>query len=275
MVYSSHGLNREYGRSSFADLMGANGWETVSALALIGRELWLNQMPDNLPSNRILLSLSQKDLALLEPDLESVDLPLRRQLEARNRQIEHVYFPDSGFASVVANGESNRQVEVGLIGREGMTGVALLMGADRTPNETYIQLAGKGRRVKAARFVRAIGESAGLRRSCLKFAHTLVMQATHTAAANARNKLEERLARWLLMAHDRADGDDLTLTHEFLGFMLGTQRPGVTITMNELERRGFIRTRRGVISIIDRASLEKCAGGAYGAPEAELKRLFR
>lgn len=229
----------------------------------------------NAASNLILLSLSQKDLALLEPDLESTDLPLRHHLEGRNRRIEYVYFPDSGFASVVANGESSRQVEVGLIGREGMTGVALLMGADRTPNETYIQMAGKGRRLKAASFVRAIGQSASLHRSCLMFAHTLVVQATHTAAANARSKLEERLARWLLMAHDRADGDDLPLTHEFLGFMLGTQRPGVTITLNELERRGFIRTRRGVISIIDRPSLEKSAGGAYGAPEAELKRLFR
>jgi CRP-like cAMP-binding protein len=231
--------------------------------------------PGDAASNLILLSLAQKDLALLEPDLESVDLPLRHQLEGRNRRIEHVYFPDSGFASVVANGDSSRQVEVGLIGREGMTGVALLMGADRGPNETYIQMAGKGRRLRATSLVRAIAESASLHRSCLKFAHTLVVQATHTAAANARNRLEERLARWLLMAHDRADGDDLPLTHEFLGFMLGTQRPGVTITLNELERRGFIRTRRAVISIIDRASLEKSAGGAYGAPEAELKRLFR
>jgi CRP-like cAMP-binding protein len=229
----------------------------------------------NLPSNRILLGLSPRDLGLLEPALESVDLPVRRQLEIRNRRIEHIYFPDSGFASVVANGESSSQVEVGLIGREGMTGAALLMGADRTPNDTYIQLAGKGRRVKAASFVRAIGESASLHRSCLKFVHTLVVQAAHTAAANARNKLEERLARWLLMAHDRADGDNLTLTHEFLGFMLGTQRPGVTITISELEQRGCIRTRRGVISIVDRAALEECAGGAYGAPEAELKRLFR
>jgi CRP-like cAMP-binding protein len=228
----------------------------------------------NSDSNWILQNLSRKDSAVLEPDLENVDLPLRLSLEVRNRKIEHVYFPDSGFASIVANGPHDRHIEVGLIGREGMTGSAIAMGTDRSPNETYIQLAGKGRRVKAAGFVRVLEQCPGFKRSCLLFAHTLSIQTAHTAMANGRNKLEERLARWLLMAHDRLDGDDLPITHEFLGLMLGTQRPGVTIAMNHLEQAGLIRARRGFIHILDRAALEKTAAGAYGTPEAELKRVF-
>ncbi|HYV87476.1 MAG TPA: Crp/Fnr family transcriptional regulator [Candidatus Polarisedimenticolia bacterium] len=228
----------------------------------------------NTDSNWILQNLTRKDSALLAPELESVDLPLRRSLESRNRKIEHVYFLDSGFASIVANGPHDRQIEVGLIGREGMTGSTLAMGTDRSPNETYMQQAGKGRRVKAAGFVRALEQCPGLRRSCLLFAHTLTIQTAHTAMANGRNKLEERLSRWLLMAHDRTDGDDLPITHEFLGLMLGTQRPGVTIAMNHLEQAGLIRARRGIVSILDRAALEKTAAGAYGTPEAELKRVF-
>ncbi len=206
--------------------------------------------------------------------LEAVDLPLRRRLETRNRRIEHVYFPDSGFASVVANGAGDRQIEVGLIGREGMTGMAIMMGTDRSPNETYIQHAGRGRRIKVGGFVRAIGQSLTLHRSFLLFAHSLVIQTSHTAMANGRSRIEVRAARWLLMAHDRVDGDALSLTHEFLALMLGTQRPGVTIALNYLEKQGFIRARRGVVTIIDRKALEKSSNGTYGGPEAELQRLF-
>ena len=231
-------------------------------------------IPNTSTSNRILLGLSREDFGLLEPDLEAVDLPLRRQLEIRNRRIEYVYFIDSGFASVVANGAGDRQIEVGLIGREGMTGLALMMGVDRTPNETYMQLGGSGRRIKANIFVRAIGQSMSLHRSFLLFAHTLVVQTSHTAMANGRSKIEDREVRWLLMAHYRADGDALPLTHEFLALMLGTQRPGVTIALNHLERQGFIRAHRGVVTIIDRKALEKSSNGTYGGPEAELKRLF-
>jgi len=230
--------------------------------------------PNASTSNRILVGLSPEDFGLLQPHLEAIDLPLRRQLEIRNRRIDYVYFIDSGFASVVASGANNGSIEVGLIGREGMTGLALMMGVDRTPNETYMQLGGTGRRIRANIFVRAIGQSMSLHRAFLLFAHTLVIQTAHTAMANGRSKTEDRLARWLLMAHDRADRDDLPVTHDFLALMLGTQRPGVTIALNHLEKRGFIRAQRGIVTIVDRRALEKSSNGAYGGPEAELKRLF-
>ena len=225
-------------------------------------------------SNRLLSRLSREDFGLLAPHLEATNLPLRHRLEIRNRRIEYVYFLESGFASVVANGSKDRSIEVGLIGREGMTGLAVLMGTDRTPYDTYIQLGGRGWRVKVDDFSRAIKQNPTLHGLLLQFGHAFVVQAAYTALANARSKLEERLARWLLMAHDRADGDQIPLTHEFLALMLGVRRPGVTLALSFLVKQGLIGTSRGFISITDRRGLEKSSNGAYGEPEAEFQRLF-
>jgi len=225
-------------------------------------------------SNRLLSRLSREHFGRLAPHLEATDLPNRYRLEIRNRRIEYVYFLESGFASVVANGNKDRSIEVGLIGREGMTGLAVLMGTDRAPYDTYIQLGGKGWRVKVDDFSRAIKQNPTMHAVLLQFGHAFVVQAAYTALANARSKLEERLARWLLMAHDRADGDEIPLTHEFLALMLGVRRPGVTLALSFLVRQGLIGTSRGFIAITDRRGLEKSSNGAYGVPEAEFQRLF-
>ena len=217
-------------------------------------------------SNRILSRLSRQDFALLEPHLEPVDLPVRKPLEARRKRIEQVYFIESGFASVVANGTSKPSIEVGIIGREGMTGLAIVLGSDRAQHATYIQAAGKGLRISAARLREADERSNTLHRAILRFAHSFLAQTTTTALANGRSKIEERLARWLLMADDRIDSKELPLTHEFLGLMLGTHRPGVTIALQALEKVGLISTRWSHITIVDRKRLEKSANGAYVRP---------
>jgi CRP-like cAMP-binding protein len=213
--------------------------------------------------NRILSRLSRTDLALLRPHLVPVGLPVLTRLETANARIDAVYFMDSGFASVVANGSGKRGIEVGIIGREGMTGLAVVMGNDRSPHDTYIQAAGSGQRIRAAKLRGAIAQSAPLHRSLLRYAHAFLIQTTQTALANGRSKNAERLARWLLMADDRIDGGELPLTHRFLSIMLGVQRPGVTLSVQALENAGLIRARRGVISIIDRKGLEKMSNGAY------------
>jgi CRP-like cAMP-binding protein len=204
-------------------------------------------------------------LQLLEPHLVAVDLPVRKQLQARNSRVEQVYFLTSGIASVVANGEN--AIEVGMIGREGMTGVSLLLGdTDRIPHETYMQVAGAGQRLPARRLREAIAESATLHQVLLSYVHIFLTQTTQTALANGRSNIEQRLARWLLMAHDRIDGDEIALTHEFLAVMLGARRSGVTIAVEELERKGFIAHRRSLITIIDRDALEHSSNGTYTAP---------
>jgi CRP-like cAMP-binding protein len=216
-----------------------------------------------LSSNRILSRLSRADFALLKPHLESVDLPVRKTLETRKRRIDQIYFIESGFASVVANGTSKPSIEVGIIGREGVTGLAVVLGHDRAQHDTFVQLPGRGQRMSADSLREAQDRSVSLHRELLRFANAFLMQTTTTALANGRSKIEERLARWLLMAHDRVDGDELPLTHEFLGMMLGSPRPGVTLAVQALEKEGLIDARRARITILDRKALEKRSNGTY------------
>ena len=241
---------------------GADGWETTVLLPLKGRAMPENRARSGI-KNRVLARLSRADFALLKPDLVPVDLPVLTKLEVGNTRIDAVYFIDSGFASVVADGSGERGIEVGIIGREGMTGLAVLMGKDRSPHDTYMQAAGAGQRISAAKLRAAMNQSVPLHRSLLQYAHTFLIQSAHTALANGRSKNAERLARWLLMADDRIDGGELPLTHRFLSIMLGVQRPGVTLAVQSLERARLIRTARGVITIVNRKELEKMSNGTY------------
>ena len=223
--------------------------------------------------NLVLQRLSNAALRLLAPHLSAVDLPLRKHLESAHKRIEQVYFIETGFASVVANG-SEGSVELGLIGGEGVTGLAVIMGTDRSSHDIVIHGAGGGRRISAANLRRAMAQSETLHNTLLHSAHVFLTQMAHTAVANVHSRIEQRLARWLCMAHDRSDGDKLAVTHDFLALMLGVQRPSVTLALDMLEKFGLIKTGRGVISFIDRKGLEKSAAGAYGGPEAEFQRLF-
>src|SRR5882672_7391288 len=172
------------------------------------------------PRNLILASLSSADLGLLLPNLEPVVLALRYVLEIPNKRVDAVYFPESGFASVVAGQAKQAEVEVGLVGREGMTGLTIVLGNHSSPHSTYMQV--------------------------------FMVQTAHTAIANARAKIDERLARWILMADDRLDGNSLPLTHEFLALMLGVRRAGVTEAIHVLEAEKLIQSARGQIVVLNR-----------------------
>lgn len=226
-------------------------------------------MPKSVPpgGNRVLSRLSRADFALLKPHLEPVDLPFLKPLETANSRIDAIYFIDHGFASVVADGPGKREIEVGLIGREGMTGLAVLMGHDRPRHDTYIQGAGAGRRMSASKLRQAIAQSAGLHQSLLRCVNAFLNQTTETAIANGRSKTEERLARWLLMADDRVDGGEVPLTHNLLAIMLGVQRPAVTVAVHALERKGLIRGGRRVVTIENRKGLVKFSKSAYVQPD--------
>jgi CRP-like cAMP-binding protein len=216
-------------------------------------------------SNRLLARLSRADLNLLERDFEPIELRDRQQLHPRNSRIDHVYFPESGIASVVADGE--HALEIGIIGRDGMTGVSLVFGIEEPPqHETYVQIAGKSHRISAGHLQQAVKASATLRQALLQYAHAFMTQLADTALANGRHKIEERLARWLLLADDRLDDHEIPLKHEYLGLMIGTARPGVTMALQELEGRGWITRRRGVVTIIDRPGLIRSTNGAYVPP---------
>jgi CRP-like cAMP-binding protein len=218
--------------------------------------------------NRLLASLSSAEYALLKPDLESVALAVRQVLETPNTPITHNYFIESGLASIVAR-NSHKRLEVGLIGCEGMTGLPIVLGNDRSPHETFIQVAGEGKRIAADKLRAAMQKSRSLERAFLKCAHEFMNQTANTALSNGTATLEERLARWLLMANDRLEGNEIPLTHEFLSLMLGVRRAGVTVALNYLEQRGIIQLARGDIIILDREGLTASANGNYHQPEAQ------
>jgi CRP-like cAMP-binding protein len=224
--------------------------------------------------NRLLAKMSAQDLALVAPHLEDITLKERQVVEVPNKPITHVYFVEAGVVSVVAVNAEDHRIEVGVIGREGMTGSPLVFGDDRAQHSAYMQIGGNGKRIAAPAFVAALNQSQSLRALVLNSAQALMIQTAHTALANGRAKLEERLARWLLMAHDRLDSDAVPLTHEFLAVMLGVRRAGVTVALHSFERRGLIATKRGQLTLINRAGIEEVAGSFYGIPEAELKRLM-
>jgi CRP-like cAMP-binding protein len=210
--------------------------------------------------NLLLATVSTSDLALIEPHFKSVTLRLRKSLEKPNRRIEAVYFPESGFASVVAVQSNGKQVEVGLIGREGMTGLPIVLGNHRTPHAVYVQAAGEAKCIPAKELREATRSSLSLRDSLLKYVQAFGVQTTHTAISNAQARIDVRLARWILMAHDRIGDDTLPLTHEFLSLMLSVRRPGVTDALNALRKEGLISYKRGEITVQDCKGLERVAG---------------
>jgi CRP-like cAMP-binding protein len=245
------------------DGLGHLGQHHVGRLAS-GSLARCSRPKDAVSSNKLLSRLSRADLRLVEPHLEAVDLPLRMQLEARAKRVEQVYFLESGLASVVANGE--HAIEVGMIGREGMTGLSVVLVGDsnnRAVYETFMQIGGNGQRMRAAGLREAIEASVSLHSVLLRYAHAFLTQTTQTALANARSKVEERLARWLLVSADLTDSNEIQLTHEFLATMLGVRRAGVTVALQALERTGLVSHRRGVITILDREALERSSNGAY------------
>jgi hypothetical protein len=195
-------------------------------------------------------------------------------MEKPDQKIFDVYFMENAIASVVAAPSRDVKVEIGIIGCEGMSGTAIVAGGDRSPHSTYIQVAGKGQRISTKDFNRAMDDSPTLRLHLVKFIHAFAIQAAHTAVANARANLQTRLARWLLMAHDRVPGNAINLTHEFLALMLASRRAGVTEAVKALTNQGLIAAQRGQITVLNRKGLEKAAGNFYGVPEAEYRRLM-
>lgn len=226
------------------------------------------------PRNQLLRTLSRADFALLQPHLRPIALALKAEIERPNRRIDTVCFMEAGFASVVAVQPDETQVEVGLIGYEGMSGAAVVLGGDQSPHSTYIQAAGEAQRIAAKELRKAMNTSASLHAHLLKFVQVFMVQTAHTAIANARAHIDRRLARWILMAHDRTRAETLFLTHEFLALMLGVRRAGVTEAVQSLKRQKLIETGRNEIIVLNRKAIEKLAGNFYNVPEKEYQRLF-
>ncbi len=224
--------------------------------------------------NLALSHLATGDLALVEPHLRRVDLPLRHRLSQADRPIEHVYFLESGIASYTLGVHHRAPTEIGIIGREGVASPPAVLGMRQAPGDVFMQIAGEGHAVPAARLLTAMQTSPSLTRALLGFVHVFMVQTASTIAANARASASERLARWLLMARDRVDGPRIELTHEFLATMLGVRRATVSEAVHDFARQDLIVGHRGAVTILDREGLERRANGFYGSAESELRRLL-
>lgn len=224
--------------------------------------------------NTLLRRLPASAFEKLAPHLQPLDLPLRYPLALPDEPIEHVVFIEAGLASMVVEDDSGRRIEVRHIGYEGMTGYTVVLGADQSPTRTFMQMPGRGLKVPA-RDVVSLLDDPQARLLLLRYIHTCDLQLSFTTLATSRYSLPQRLARWLLMCHDRIEGDTLTLTHDFLSLMLGVRRASVTDQLHVLEGTRAIRSTRGQIRILNRETLLRIAGGCYGTPEEEYERLIR
>ena len=214
------------------------------------------------------------DFALIGGALVSVQLEFKTMIDHPGDPIDFVYFLDEGMLSVISRFESSRDVEVGVVGREGMSGTPLLLNDRRSTYATNVQVSGYAQRLPADILTGAVRTSRRLHDYLLRYVRAAEIQTASTASANGRAKLEERLARWLLMTHDRLSSDRLNVTHDLLATMLACRRPGVTVTLHLLEGKGLIRSNRGHIIILDREGLEHAANGSYGLAENEYTRLL-
>lgn len=224
--------------------------------------------------NKLLANLAPADIAALAPYLQKVPLTHRQEIELPQEGITEVLFPEEGLLSMIATLPRGRDIEVGIIGRDGMSGTAVVQDDDQSPFLTIVQIKGSAFSIDADLFRDALAERASMRGLFNRYARSLAIQIASTALSNGRGKLEERLARWLVMVQDRIDSERIVLTHDFLALMLGVRRPGVTVAIHILEGKGLVRSIRGEILIRDREGLVELADGAYGLAEGEYRRLM-
>jgi len=221
--------------------------------------------------NLVLASLPKAEISRLVPHLSPVTLKVRDELlDGRSK---YAYFLEDGLASVVLPMENGATVEVAVIGRDGVVGLPMLLGAKTMPGETYIQIPGSGFRVEAQRLRNEFERSGELRRHLQKYLLANLVQSAQNAACNRLHNIGERLARWLLTCHDRVQTDHMPLTHEFLAAMLGAPRTTVTLAAGTLHKAGLIDYSRGHVTIKDRQKLEAACCECYRVVRDEFDRL--
>lgn len=219
--------------------------------------------------------LSSRDVGLLEPHLEQVNLQQGAMLEKAGRAVHHVYFLKRGIASVLASETGSPAVEVAILGKNDMSGASILLGTDHALHDVVMQMPGVADRIPALQLKHLLWDHADLRGALLPRVGHLLKQISNTALANARATLEVRLARRLLVCLDHMDGERIPVTHEALAQMLGVRRPGVTVALHVMEGQKLIRSTRGLCTVLDRAGLERLAAGFYRPDTVQAAPAYR
>lgn len=225
--------------------------------------------------NHLIESLPRTDRLRLRAVCEPVELVLSEVLCEQGQSTHHVYFPVDGFISLVTVIDDRAGLEVGMIGREGMLGAQLILGVARAPLRALVQGPGAAWRVSAAAFRRELVCSTSLQRHLHRYLYVLMAQLAGSATCLHFHSIDQRLARWLLMSHDRAHADSFHVTHEFLAYMLGVRRVGITMAAGTLQRNRLITYRRGELTVLDRHGLEAAACGCYAADRETYASMRR
>ena len=234
----------------------------------------MSHLDQSIVKNRILASLPELEFARLAKSLVGVELAFGQPLQRAGDKIEQVYFVESGFISAMAVLTDGAPLEIGLIGPEGVAGASVILGAADSFSETMCQTGGDAYRTSAAALKDACEHSPVLRDLLLRYLHVFHVQVAQTAACNAHHELGQRLARWLLGAHDRSGVAQLSLTQDLIAVMLGVRRSTVSIAASTLQKAGVIRYQHGRITILNRNGLEDAACECYEAVTGEYRRLF-
>jgi CRP-like cAMP-binding protein len=227
-----------------------------------------------LPVNRLLEALPSSDLRRLLAECETVELAFADVLYTSGERLSNVYFPTSSFVSLIMPIDDSSSLEVGLVGNEGMFGIPLALGVDVSPVRAVVQGAGSALRMGAASFRHELVRSPALQREIDRYVFVHVSQLAQTAGCTRFHVVEARLARWLLMTQDRAHANTFHVTQEFLAFMLGVRRVGVTKAASSLQQRNLIRYSRGDITVLDRRGLKAASCGCYKADRASYDQIL-
>jgi CRP-like cAMP-binding protein len=235
----------------------------------------MSTRPHDRPAeNRLLAKLPAEELERLRPHFERVSLHHGEHAIVPDEPIRHVYFPLDCLLSLVTQMEDGSSAESGSIGREGMSGVPVLLDARQTPMPTFTQIPGDAIKIRAEVIKAAYDRGGALRDIMNRYVHTIIVVGSHATACNALHKIEARMSKWLLMSSDGVGSNELRLTHEYLATMLGVRRASVTETAIRLKDAGLIEYERGFARILDRAGLEAAACECYRRARAEYERLF-
>ena len=223
------------------------------------------------PANQILSTLPHEEFERLRPKLRAVTFKMGEVIYEPEEPIEAVYFINSGIVSWLATLQNGNTVEAGVIGSEGLAGVSVLLGAQSTPNLALTQAEVSALQISSKDLTTEFRKNGKLNRTVLRFVHSMFTQVAQTAACNRLHTLDQRLARWLLMTHDRTDGDAVPVTQDFLSHMLGVRRAGVSVAATSLRQKGLIEYRRGNIHVLDRKGLEALSCECYEIVKQEYE----
>ena len=224
--------------------------------------------------NRLLAALPEEVYERLHPHLDNVPLSLGQVIYESGEHLDHIYFPTTCIVSLLYTMENGTSAEIGVVGNEGVVGIALFMGGETTPNRAVVQSEGFSLKLRLGVMKEEFRRGGPFQQLLLRYTQALITQMSQTAVCNRLHTVDQQLCRWLLLSHDRLDSDELTMTQELIANMLGVRREGVTVAAGRLQAAGLIRYHRGHIAILDRAGLEARACECYQVVRDEFKRLL-